>query len=99
VAGDVLARIAASPYAFALVISSGGVLLGRARRSALEGADGAARIEPSIEPGPATVRPHLTIEELQRRFEGSTLRTLIVTTPEGVLLGVVGREDVTAPGN
>ena len=97
VAGDVLARIDASPYAFALVIGPGGVLLGRARRSALEGTDRTARVEPSIEPGPSTIRPHLATEELRRRFEASKVHHLIVTTPEGVVLGVVGREDVTAP--
>jgi hypothetical protein len=96
-AGDVLARIADSPYGFALVMSPGGVVLGRARRSAFEGVGRAASIEPSVEPGPSTVRPHLTIAELQGRFAASNVHTLIVTTPEGVLLGVVGREDVTEP--
>src|SRR5437763_7441066 len=35
--GSVRGRVAASPYGFALVVSDGGVLLGRLRHTALEG--------------------------------------------------------------
>jgi hypothetical protein len=35
--GEVRARVEASHYRFALVVSQGGVLLGRLRRAALEG--------------------------------------------------------------
>jgi Mg/Co/Ni transporter MgtE len=93
-AGDVLDRIAASPYGFALVLSPAGVLLGRIRRSTLEAASGADPIEPLVEPGPSTIRPHLNIEELRQRLEHSSVRTLIVTTPAGLLIGVVRREDI-----
>jgi hypothetical protein len=90
---DVLDRIAASPYSYALVLGPGGVVLGRVRNSTLQSGGG---IEPNTEPGPRTVRPHVTPAELERRFEDVGARTLIVTTPEGVMLGVVGREDIPA---
>jgi rhodanese-related sulfurtransferase len=93
-AGDVLERIAASPYGFALVLSPAGVLLGRVRRSVLETARDADGIERIIEPGPSTIRAHLTRDELRQRLEGSGVRTLVVTTPGGVLLGVVRRDDI-----
>jgi Mg/Co/Ni transporter MgtE len=93
-AGDALERIAASPYGFALVLSPAGVLLGRIQRSTLQPATGADPIEPLFEPGPSTIRPHLTIDELRHRLERSDVRTLIVTTPGGVLLGVVRSEDI-----
>jgi Mg/Co/Ni transporter MgtE len=93
-AGDVLERIAASPYGFALVLHPTGVLLGRVRRSTLQAATGADPIEPLIGPGPSTIRAHLTIDELRQRVARSNVHTLIVTTPGGVLLGVVRRDDV-----
>jgi hypothetical protein len=91
---DVLDRIAASPYRYAIVLGPGDVVLGRVRKSRLERGGG---VEPNIDPGPRTVRPHLTPAQLAGRFERVGVRTLIVTTPEGVMLGVVGREDVPAP--
>jgi Mg/Co/Ni transporter MgtE len=93
-ASDVLERVAASPYRFALVLSPAGVLLGRVRRSVLETAADADGIEPIIEPGPSTIRPHLTSDELRERLEDSFVRTLVVTTPGGALLGVVSRDDI-----
>ena len=93
-ASGVLDRVAASPYGFALVLSPAGVLLGRVRRSTLETTGAAERIEPIIEPGPSTIRPHLTSDELCQQLERSDVRTLVVTTPGGVLLGVVRRDDI-----
>jgi Mg/Co/Ni transporter MgtE len=93
-ASGVLERVAASPYGFALVLSPAGVLLGRVRRSILETAGDADGIEPIIDPGPSTIRPHLTCDELRHRLGDSGVRTLLVTTPGGALLGVVRRDDI-----
>ena len=93
-ARDVLERVVASPYGFALVLSPAGVLLGRVRRSALETAAEADGIESIIEPGPSTIRAHLTSDELRERLDASSVRTLVVTTPGGVLVGVVRRDDI-----
>jgi CBS domain-containing protein len=89
-----LRAIADSPYGFALVVSPRGVLLGRVRRSALEPAAGDGPIEPILEPGPSTIRPHLTVDELLHRLEGSDVRTLVVTRPDGTLVGVIRRNDI-----
>jgi rhodanese-related sulfurtransferase len=86
--------IADSPYGFALVLSVGGVLLGRVRRSALDSLDDRDPIEPILEPGPSTIRPHLTVEELRGRLDGARVRTFLVTCPDGTLIGVVRREDI-----
>ena len=93
-AHDVLERVVASPYGFALVLSPAGVLLGRLRRSPLETAEEAGGIESIIEPGPSTIHAHLTADELHKRLAASSVRTLVVTTPGGVLLGVVRRDDI-----
>jgi Mg/Co/Ni transporter MgtE len=91
--GDVRARVEASPYRFALVVSPGGVLLGRVRRAALEG-DPDRSAEEAMEAGPSTVRPHTHTEELVERLRSRDLRTALVTTPEGILIGIVRLEDL-----
>ncbi len=90
--GDVRARVEASPYGFALVVSDGGVLLGRLRRAALEG-DPEQRASAVMEAGPSTVRPDTPLDELRARLEDRGLRSAVVTTPDGVLLGLVRRQD------
>lgn len=93
-AGEVSRSIADSPYGFALVLSPAGVLIGRVRRSALEGLADRDPIESVIEPGPSTIRPHLAGEELSQRFGDSGVRTLVVTRPDGTLLGLLRRDDI-----
>jgi|SRR5579875_2649028 len=85
-------EIDASPYGFALALSSAGVVLGRVRRSRL--AERTSSLESILEPGPSTIRPHTTVEQLAARLARSEARTLIVTDPRGRLLGVVRRDDV-----
>ena len=75
--------IEASPYGFALVLAADRTVLGRIRGSTLE-----------MEPGPSTVRYDLAVDELRERLEKRDLRTAIVTTPEGKLIGVVRRKDL-----
>src|SRR2546421_12814894 len=88
--GSVLTRIEESPYGFALVVSEGGVVLGRLRRSALEG-DPQTPAESVMEPGPSTVRPDTPAAELAQPLHQPELNTAVVTTPEGRLIGVVRR--------
>lgn len=91
--GDVRARVEASPYKFGLVVSEGGALFGRLRKAALEG-DPAARAEDVMEPGPSTVRADTPLDKLRDRLDKRGFKTAVVTTPDGVLLGVVHRDDL-----
>jgi CBS domain len=75
--------IDASPYGFCLVLAEDRTLLGRIRKSTLE-----------LEPGPSTVRYDLGVDELRERLDKRDLKTAIVTTPEGKLIGVVRRADL-----
>jgi hypothetical protein len=95
-AGDVRALVEASPYRFALVVSEGGVLLGRLRRAALEG-DPQRIAEEAMESGPSTVRPDTAPDELAQRLRSRDLRTAVVTTPAGVLIGIARRQDLEQP--
>jgi Mg/Co/Ni transporter MgtE len=90
---DVLrGRIDASPYGFALVVSDGRVLLGRVRKSAL-GDDAQATAEDVMEPGPSTVRPDSDLRSLIERLRKRDLKTAVMTTPDGKLVGVLRRAD------
>jgi CBS domain-containing protein len=91
--GEVAERVSASPYGFALVVSGNGTLLGRLRRSVLEG-DAEAVAESVMEPGPSTVRPDTERESLRKRLAERDLKTAVVTDPEGRLLGLVRRADL-----
>lgn len=91
--GDVRQRVAASPYGFAFVVSDERTVLGRLRKAALDG-DPGARAEAVMEAGPSTTRADTTLGELLQRMRRRELTTMVVTSPEGKLLGVVGRRDV-----
>ena len=94
---EVLAMLGASRYGFALVVSAGRIVLGRVRRSALEAAgDAGATAEQVMEPGPSTVRFNTPADELVDRLAGRNLKTAVVTTPGGCLVGVFHRDDAQA---
>jgi len=90
---EVRERVEPSPYRFALVTAPGGVVLGRLRSSVLEG-DPEAAVDDVMEAGPSTVRADTSAEALAKRLEERDLKFAIVTTPEGVLLGIVRRADL-----
>jgi CBS domain-containing protein len=89
---EVRERVERSPHGFALVASDGGVLLGRLRASAMKASDELA--EAVMEPGPSTVRADTPAAELAERLAKRDLRTAVVSTPEGKLIGVVRRSDL-----
>jgi CBS domain-containing protein len=90
---DVRERVAGSRYGFAFVVSPARVLLGRLRRAALDG-DGDRTAEEAMEPGPSTIRADKQLEPLAERMRTNDLTSMPVTTPEGVLLGLVRRDDL-----
>ncbi|MDX6646210.1 MAG: hypothetical protein QOK40_1937 [Miltoncostaeaceae bacterium] len=85
-------RVDGSPYGFAVALSEGGVMLGRLRAAELAD-DPQARVEDVMEPGPATVRPSEDLAPLLERMRRRDMPTILVTTPEGVLMGVLRRDD------
>ena len=89
--GGLAAQIDASPYGFALVVAADRTLLGRLRRSKLADAHPQMRAEDVMDPGPSTVRADLEVAELRDRLDKRELKTALVSTPEGRLIGVVKR--------
>jgi predicted transcriptional regulator len=88
-------RVEASPYGFGLVVGAAGTVLGRLRKTGLRG-DPSARVEEVMEPGPSTVRLDASLEELVERLRARDLKTAIVTTPDGRLVGVLRRRNAEA---
>jgi CBS domain-containing protein len=86
-------RILASPYGFGFVVSESGCVLGRMRKSSLD-CDPTLTAEEVMEPGPSTVRADLSPEALRERLDKKGFRYAVVTTPDGVLIGVVARSDL-----
>ena len=93
IVGDVRSLVEQSAYGFALVMSTSGTLLGRLRKTMLEG-DPDVPAEQVMEPGPSTVRLDTEAAELAGRLRDRGLKTAVVTDPEGRLVGVVRLADL-----
>ncbi|MBI2168558.1 MAG: CBS domain-containing protein [Actinobacteria bacterium] len=73
----------------AIVLNDEGIVLGRVRADRSGELDRIA--EDVMEPGPATVRANEPLDPLLARMERRGVAEMVVTTPEGRLLGVVRR--------
>jgi len=80
------------PTTAVVVVNAEGVVLGRFRAGMAATADPATPVEDVMEPGPATVRAHEPLAPLLQRMAERNVDEIIVSTPEGHLLGVVRRE-------
>ena len=72
---DIRARVATSPYDFALVLAADTTLLGRLRPSILRGADPTKAGGDVMEPGPSTLRPHEPTNPPTKSASGSRTTT------------------------
>jgi CBS domain-containing protein len=96
VIADLRDRVKRSPYGFALVLSEGGILLGRLRATAMNAAEADARAETVMEPGPSTVRADTPAAQLAERLRERQLTSVIATTPDGRLIGVARLADLAS---
>ena len=90
--GDVRAQVEAARADVCIVTTDDGIVLGRLRRQALASDRGKA-VEEVMEPGPTTTRADAWLEGLVQRLYNAEVTSMLITTPEGTLLGVVYRED------
>jgi predicted transcriptional regulator len=77
---------------FCLVVGDDQLVLGRLRGAALT-ADAALLVTEVMENGPTTIRADDDLAGLIERMQRRHVATIIVTDPEGRLLGVVDRDD------
>jgi len=89
---DISDQVEAAREDVCIVTNDEGIVLGRLRRRALT-SDGGKDVHEVMEPGPTTTRADAELEGLVERLDSAGVRSMLITTPEGRLLGVVYRED------
>jgi CBS domain-containing protein len=89
---DVRSRQESQGWEITAVVDCDGVVTGRLRPSALEGQEDQL-VEEVMEPGPATVRPDGLLQPLVERMEGRNAPHVLVTTPQGHLIGILFRDE------
>jgi CBS domain-containing protein len=83
--GEFRALLSSSPPA--VVLFEDGVVAGILEENALD-ADDDQLVDEVMRPAPATIRPSEEVEELQRRVRRDDLSEVIVTRPDGRLVGI-----------
>ena len=89
---EVRAHVGASDWDTCLVVNGERVVLGRLGRRALAREDDVT-VEAAMSAGPSTVRPNVTVEAMLERMRRQNLSNVVVTRLDGVLLGLLRRED------
>jgi CBS domain-containing protein len=90
---EVWARVRAAGYNECVVVNDKRIVLGRLGPSALD-SNPEAVAETVMESGPTTIRPNTSREAILRRMQKRKMDSLLVTTSDGELLGVLNRQDV-----
>lgn len=77
----------------AVVVDCDGLVVGRLRGDAWAAAGPASTVEEVMETGPTTVRPDGSLHTLLQRMDKRGTRLVVVTDPQGHLIGVVVADD------
>ena len=88
----VLERALLAEWDEALVVDCDGIVVGCLRGTAWE-SDAQARVEEVMESGPTTVRPNGILQPLLDRMTKRGTKLVVVTTPQGHLVGQLAWED------
>jgi CBS domain-containing protein len=91
---EVAARLDKDAEAVCIVVNERGVVRGRLRRNDIHPADTRAA-EEVMEPGPTTVRADASLAETFDRMKNRNVADLIVSDPDGVLLGLLVNQPET----
>ncbi len=91
-AGEVRRRMTASADSICVVTNEHDIVLGRLRWKDLP-EDDRAPVEAFMQLGPATVQRREELTALSERMHRAGVKTILVTTPKGRLLGIVNRDD------
>jgi CBS domain-containing protein len=91
-AGQIRTELPAGPDSICAVTNEAGIVVGRVRWKDLPEDDDAV-VEDFMQIGPATVRPREELSGMVERMRSAGVKTILVTTPQGRLLGIVNRDD------
>ncbi len=89
---EVSPRAAADGWDSCVVVNERGIVLGRLRLDGIDEALGTT-VADVMEPGPATVRADADVRQTLERLRDRRIPDIIVTTPDGELLGVLRVND------
>lgn len=89
--GEVRARMRRAAWETCIVVNAERIVLGRLGRTALA-EDGPGTVETAMTTGPSTVRPSKPLADLIAQMDRSGWSTALVTTSEGMLVGLVRRD-------
>lgn len=90
--GEVRARVRAAGWEACVAVNRERVVMGLVRGDALA-APAETAVEAAMDAGPATVRADEDLDELVARLQKEDTSSILVTTPEGRLIGMLCRED------
>src|SRR5437899_2962313 len=90
--GEASARARVTGWEMCVVVSERQVVLGVLRKPALDG-DPKLPVDEAMDPGPTTFRPNEPLAGLAFRLMQTGVERVLVTTPDGVLLGVLDRAE------
>jgi predicted transcriptional regulator len=96
--GDVRDRVRAAGWEMCVVVNEQRVVLGRVRAEGLE-ADPGASMESVMLAGPTTYRLDQTAAESARHLAERKVESVLVTTSDGVLVGVFYRDYLDNPAH
>jgi CBS domain-containing protein len=88
--GEIRGRVEAAGWDECLVVNDQHVVHGRLRSAALE-APAETMAEAVMEPGPTTTRPDEPLTKFVPRLRDKRVERIIVTTPDGRLVGIAER--------
>jgi Mg/Co/Ni transporter MgtE len=89
---EVRERVRAADWDTCFVTNAKRVVVGRLGRAALAGGDDVS-VEEAMTLGPSTVRPSLELDKAIDRMRRQNLTSLPVTRSDGVLVGIIRRDD------
>jgi CBS domain-containing protein len=95
---DAKARAQTSGLEACVIVNEQRVVLGLLRSQDLEMADPAAIAEQVLRAGPTTYRPNVAARAAAARMRARGVDALLVTTPDGALVGLLRREDAERAG-
>jgi CBS domain-containing protein len=95
---DAQARAQAAGFDACVVINERRIVLGLLRSQELETADPTATAEQVMRAGPTTDRPNVAARDAGARMRARGVDALLVTTPDGTLVGLLRREDAERVG-
>ena len=90
--GEVHERIRGTGWDRCVVVNEERIVLGLLREKELA-ADPAATAEEAMRNGPATFRPDEPVEKVAKRMRDRGASAVLVTTPDGRLVGLLYRDD------